>query len=313
MSKQLLVLSREAEQYQRLIAEADLPGLRVQSTDSASIGAGLVGDCEIILGEPVLVSQVLEAATQLKWVQSCWAGVDALCRPGLRQDYLLTGVTGQFGQLISEYVTGYLFALERGFFDMRDNQMQQRWLPRLYRRPGEVTVGIVGLGSIGLRLAAVLSGLGFRVIGMNTSGEACENVEQVYSPDDSDEFYHAVDYLVITLPSTPRTRHFLNQETLRKLRPSSVVINVGRGSVVDANSLIQALQNNRLRAAVLDVFETEPLPVNSPLWQMPNVYITPHVAAVSFPKDIVDVFKDNYLRYLNKQSLQHIVNFDRGY
>jgi len=306
-------LSREAQQYERLLAGAGLPELNVQSADSVQLGRERIENCGIVLGEPPLVAQVLDVATRLEWVQSCWAGVDALCQPGLRQDYTLTGVDGQFGALISEYVTGYLFALERGFFAMRDNQAKQEWLPLDYRRPHEVTVGIAGLGSIGRHLAGALAGFGFRVTGMNTSGEPCENVEKVYPSAAPGDFFRELDYLVITLPATVETRHFLNAQTLDQMRSSSVVINVGRGSVVDETALLHALRNKALRAAVLDVFETEPLPPGHPFWAMSNVFITPHVAAVSFPKDIVEVFKSNYLRYLNQQSLRQVVNFSRGY
>src|SRR5690554_6595822 len=107
--KKLLILSGEADKYQHLIKEAALPGLHMQVSSNVEDALDMVGDCEIILGEPHLVSQVLAAANQLRWVQSCWAGVDRLCQPGLRRDYLLTGVSGEFGRLISEYVTGYLF------------------------------------------------------------------------------------------------------------------------------------------------------------------------------------------------------------
>lgn len=313
MKRKLLILSPEAEQYQRLIAASGLPGLEVQAASNVADAKAMLADSEIILGEPRLVSRVLDAATRLQWVQSCWAGVDDLCQPGLRRDYLLTGITGHFGALISEYVSGYIFALERGFFEMRENQLKQCWQPLPYRRPRDLTVGIVGLGSIGQHLAGVLAGLGFHVTGMNTSGQPIEHVAQVFTQASADDFFAGVDYLVITLPATPKTRHFLNAEVLRKLKPSSVIINVGRGSVIDENALILALQRAGIRAAVLDVFETEPLPPQSPLWRMPNVYVTPHVSAISFPEDIVEEFKQNYSRYLNHEKLNHVVNFDRGY
>lgn len=311
--KKLLILSSEADQYERLIVAAGLPDLHIQASSSVASAVGMAGDCEIILGEPQLVSQVLASANQLRWVQSCWAGVDALCQPGLRRDYLLTGVGGQFGRLISEYITGYLFALERGFFEMRANQLERNWQPLAHRRPRDLTVGIIGLGSIGQHLAKMVSAFGFRISGMNTSGKPCPHVDQVYTQSHSDEFFADADYVVVTLPATPQTRHFINAKVLQSMQSSAVLMNVGRGSVVDENALIQALQQSEIRAAVLDVFETEPLPAQSPLWSMPNVYVTPHVSAMSFPEDIVAVFKQNYRRYLNNESLPHVVDFERGY
>ncbi len=203
--------------------------------------------------------------------------------------------------------------LPRSFFEMRANQLEQNWKPLLYRRPCDLTVGIIGLGSIGQRLAKVVAGFGFRVSGMNTSGAPCEFVDQVYTLSGSDEFFADVDYLVVTLPATPQTRHFIDAKVLQRMRPSCVIMNVGRGGVLDEGALIRALQQNELRAAVLDVFETEPLPPQSPLWSIPNVYVTPHVSAVGFPEDIVEVFKQNYWCYLENKSLQHVVDFERGY
>jgi phosphoglycerate dehydrogenase-like enzyme len=309
----LLILSGDAPRFVSLIEKQKLQNLDIQACSEVSDGIRLVADRDIILGEPPMIRQVLHAANQLKWVQSCWAGVDAFCQPGLRQDYILTGVTGQFGNLISEYVMGYLFALERQFFQMHSNQLEKHWQPLPYRRPQQLTLGIVGLGSIGQHLAKIADGFGFCVTGLSRSGAACELVEKVYTSDHLDEFLGAADYVVVTLPGTQLTRHMVNQSFLQLMKPSAVLMNVGRGSVVDEKALIEALQHARIRAAVLDVFETEPLPPDSPLWTLPNVIVTPHVSAVSFPEDIAGVFQRNYQRYLRAEALQHVVDFERGY
>lgn len=309
----LLILSRDAQRYATLIKELGLQGLGIEACSDVSNAIKLAADRDIILGEPPMVSQVLHAASQLKWVQSCWAGVDRLCQPGLKRDYILTGVTGQFGNLISEYIIGYVFALERQFFQMHANQLDKQWKPLPYRRPQQLTMGIVGLGSIGKHLAKVAANFGFCVTGLNRSGAACDAVEKVYTNEQRDEFLADVDYVVITLPATPLTHHMVNLSFLSHMKPSAVFMNVGRGSVVDEQALIQTLQQSRIRAAVLDVFETEPLPQDSPLWRLPNVYITPHVSAESFPEDIVGVFQRNYQRYLKRKKLHHVVDFERGY
>lgn len=309
----LLILSRDAQRYARLIKAQGLPDLDIQACREISSAKNLVADRDIILGEPPMVSQVLNAAGQLKWVQSCWAGVDSLCKPGLKRDYILTGVTGQFGNLISEYIIGYVFALERQFFQMHANQLEKQWKPLPYRRPQQLTMGIVGLGSIGKHLAKVAAGFGFRVSGLSRSGTACESVEKVYTNEQQDVFLADVDYVVVTLPATQLTHHMVNQSFLGRMKSSAILMNVGRGSVVDEQALIQSLQQSEIRAAVLDVFETEPLPQDSPLWTLPNVYITPHVSAESFPEDIVGVFQRNYQRFLESKELYDIVGFERGY
>lgn len=273
----------------------------------------LVVDCNIILGAPPLVSDILSSADRIEWVQSSWAGIDRLCRPELRRDYVLTGVKDIFGGLISEYVLTYLFALERQIFAMRANQLQKRWLPRPYRLARDITLGIIGLGSIGRHIARAARCFGIRVTGLNRSGRPCDGVEKVYTEEKLAEFLAEPDYLVLTLPDTPQTRNFINADVLGMMKSSVVLINVGRGSIVKESDLAAALQQGQIGGAVLDVFETEPLPADSPLWGLPNVYITPHFAAASFPEDVVEIFVENYGRFIQGSPLLHVVDFDRGY
>jgi phosphoglycerate dehydrogenase-like enzyme len=231
----------------------------------------------------------------------------------LRRDYELTGVKDIFGRLISEYVMTYLFAFERRIFTMRNNQLKRRWRPLAYRSSKEITLGIVGLGSIGSHLARTARQLGVRVIGLNRSGRPCESIEEVYTPDDLERFFKNPDFIVLTLPDTPRTKHFINAGSLSLMKPSAVLINVGRGSLINEADLVTALREGVIGGAVLDVFEDEPLDKDSPLWQLPNVFITPHTAAMSFPEDIVRIFVDNYRRYIQNQPLSHVIDFDLGY
>jgi len=273
----------------------------------------LVAGCNIVLGEPSLTGRVLASADRLEWVQSSWAGVDRLCRPELRHDYILTGVKGIFGALISEYVLTYLFALERQIFDIRANQLQKHWQSSPYRQAKDITLGIIGLGSIGQHIARTARCFGLRVTGFNRSGKPCADVEKVYTEEYLAEFLAEPDYLVLTLPDTPQTRHFINADTLAMVKSSTVLINVGRGSIVNESDLVTALQQGQIGAAILDVFEAEPLPGDSPLWGLPNVYVTPHFAAASFPQDVAGIFVENYGRFIRGDPLLHVIDFDRGY
>jgi phosphoglycerate dehydrogenase-like enzyme len=309
----LLILAEDAKDYFPLVEAANLPQLEVVAVSESGKALPLVADCNIILGEPPLIDAVLSSADRLEWVQSSWAGVDRLCRPQLRHDYILTGVKGIFGALISEYVLTYLFALERRIFAMRENQLHKRWQPKPYRLAKDVTLGIVGLGSIGQHLARIAQCFGLRVVGLNRSGKACEGVEKVYTGENQDRFFAESDYLVLTLPDTPQTRHFVNADILAMMKSTATLINVGRGSIVNEPDLVAALQQGQIAAAVLDVFETEPLPADSLLWSLPNVYVTPHIAAASFPEDVVNIFSENYHRFLQGESLLHQVDFDQGY
>lgn len=309
----LLILAADAAKYAALIKAADLQQLEISSTTDVVSAESMVDGCNIILGDPLAVSAVLVSAQQLEWVQSSWAGVDHLCDPGLRRNYILTGAKGIFGPQVSEYVMTYLFALERQIFTMRSNQLEKCWQPLLYRPSKEITLGIIGLGSIGRHLAGTARYFGMRVIGLNRSGAACDNVEKVYTEDDLAGFLESPDYVVLTLPDTPRTKHFINADVLKMMKPSAVLMNVGRGKLINEVDLVAALREGVIGGAVLDVFENEPLNRDNPLWQLPNVFVTPHNAATTFPEDIVEIFVENYDRFLRQETLRHVVDFDLGY
>ncbi len=309
----LLILAADVAKYAALIKAANLPQLEIQVTTDQPLAEALIVGCNIILGDPPLVEKMLASAHALEWVQSSWAGVDCLCRPGLRRDYILTGAKDIFGPLISEYVMTYLFALERRIFTMRINQMKQNWKPLSYRSSKEITLGIVGLGSIGAHLACTARQFGIRVIGLNRSGRPCENVDQVHTLDDLAGFFKEPDYIVLTLPETPQTKHFISADNLSLMKSSAVLMNVGRGSIINEADLVCALREGVIGGAVLDVFENEPLDQDSLLWQLPNVFITPHTAAMSFPEDIVRIFVENYKSFIQERPLSHIIDFDLGY
>ena len=195
----------------------------------------------------------------------------------------------------------------------RSNQLKQHWQPFRYRPAREITLGIIGLGSIGRHLAKTARHFGIRVTGLNRTGQACENIENVYTADDCADFFAEPDYIVLTLPDTARTKHFIDADKLEMMRPSAVLMNVGRGSTVNEQDLLDALRQGSIGGAVLDVFEDEPLASASPLWKLPNVYITPHIAANSFPADIAAIFIENYHRFIKGKRLMHIMDFESGY
>ena len=309
----LLILSSEATQYAELLEAADLPQLEISAALDCASAQASIASCNIILGDPPLAGEVLASAARLEWLQSSWAGVDHLCRSNSRRDYLLTNSKGMFGKLVSEYVMTYLFALERQVFKMLSNQGEKRWQPLAYRPARDIALGIIGLGSIGRRLAVTARHFGIRVTGLNRSGKPCDEVEKVYTSDDLAGFLEGLDYIVLTLPATPQTKHVINADVLRLMKPSAVLMNVGRGNSVNEADLVQALRDGVISGAVLDVFENEPLDAESPFWLLPNVFITPHTSAISFPEEIAGLFIDNYKRFLQHEPLLHVVDFDLGY
>jgi phosphoglycerate dehydrogenase-like enzyme len=305
----LLVLTGDNARYTRLLQACALPELEIV-TDAEPHAAAR---CDIFFGEPRRIAPLLPAAKRLAWVQSSFAGVDGLCTPGLRRDYLLTGVKGVFGMQMSEYVFAYLLALERNLFVVRNNQKERLWRDMPFRRLSDLIVGICGLGDIGRHIAATSAHFGMRVVGYKHSPAEVAHVERVYSGAELDIFLSLPDYLVLVLPRTAATDRLIDAAALGCMKPSAVLINVGRGNAVNEADLAAALQERRIRAAVLDVFENEPLPEQSPLWAVPNLFITPHNAGKSVAEDVVPIFCDNYLRWRKGAPLNYRIDFDKGY
>ncbi|WP_440995232.1 D-2-hydroxyacid dehydrogenase [Arhodomonas sp. SL1] len=308
-----LILSEDAEVYRRLLEAEALPELEIRVAEDATRGRELAPASNIILGKPALVAEVLDSAEALEWVQSTYAGVDALLPKGLRRDYTLTGVKDVFGPLMSEYVFGWLIAIERQFFALRAQQREHQWAERDYRGLAGRTMGIAGLGSIGQHIAATANHFGLEVLGYKRSPGEVAGVKRVYAGDEWQDFLGALDYLVLTLPDTAATRHMLDSTALARLPDHTWVVNVGRGPLIDSDALAEALQDGGIGGAVLDVFEEEPLPADSPLWDLENCYVTPHVAAASFPEDIVGIFRRNYEHYRRGEELDYVIDFQRGY
>jgi phosphoglycerate dehydrogenase-like enzyme len=309
----LLMLSRDPTRYAELIKRLDFTDLELIVCDSVVKTKKCVEYCNIIFGEPALIAPFLEGAKRLQWVQSTFAGVEALLGPGKRTDYALTGVKGVFGPLMSEYVFVYILALERHIFEVYENQKERVWKKIPYESLKGKLIGICGLGSVGLHIAQTAKHFGMKVWGYKRSYEEVPEIDRIFTQSDFKEFLSHPNYIVVTLPSTPDTLHLIDYDTIKAMKSSALLINVGRGSVVSENALVRALEEKLIRGAVLDVFEEEPLPEESRLWAFPNVMITPHNSGYSFPEDIVKIFADNYRRFVDKKPLKYMVDFNRGY
>jgi phosphoglycerate dehydrogenase-like enzyme len=309
----LLILSRHATGYRRLIDEARLPDLDVIAASSPSEAARCATTVDVVLGDPSLVRELLADLPKLRWVQSTWAGVEPLLDRSLRRDYILTNARGVFGGLMAEYVFGYMLAHERRVFERYASQQAGRWDPT---PPGTLhgkQIGLIGVGSIGAALARTAQHFGMRVKGYTRASESCPDVDAYFHGDDRGAFAADLDYLVAIAPNTAATRRVVDAALLAALPPRAVFINPGRGSLVDEAALADALRSGRLAAAVLDVFDEEPLPSDHFFWRTPNLLITSHTAAISFPDDIAPVFVDNYRRLIAGDPLRYVVDFERGY
>lgn len=304
----LLILSRKADEYENLIRAAHLPGLEIFSMQESKTAC----ECDVVLGEPARIREQLPALKNLRWAQSIWAGIEPLLAPSLRRDYILTNARGVFGELMAEYILGYLLSHERRIFARRQAQDEKRWDGSNGGSLCGKTIGLLGVGSIGADVAATAKHFKMTVRGYTHSSESSPDVDAYYH-DNLLDFVAGLDYLVNILPNTPSTTRLLDAAIFEALPKTALFINVGRGSAVDEKSLEDALIQEKIAGAVLDVFSEEPLPKEHPFWTTPNLYMTFHTSAPSLPVDIVNLFIENYHRYINGETLNYQVNFERGY
>ncbi len=309
----LLLLSRDNTHYRTLLRHLALPGLKLLCPDDETQALALAPEAELLLGEPAAIARVLPLAHKLRWAQSTYAGIDALLKPGLRQDYQLTNIRGIFGPLMSEYVFAHLLSLTRHLPLYREQQKQHQWQPLPYRPLSERRLLILGTGSIGQHLAQTAHQFGMTVWGVNRHGRDVADFDDIYQLSALPHLLPQVDVIVSTLPSTRETRHLFNREMLACCKSTAILFNVGRGDAIDSQALIDALRAGRPGVAVLDVFEEEPLPAQAQLWQLPNLIITPHNSAWSLPEQVIKIFERNYLHYLDGRPLEYQVNFELGY
>ncbi|KAL4159853.1 hypothetical protein PRNP1_000426 [Phytophthora ramorum] len=260
--------------------------------------------------------------TNVQWVQGTYAGVEQYLK--LREEgaplpsFQLTRAGGING--LAQYVFGWVITLERKFHEAYTMQQQKVFEPQSlrYRSFQSVTVGILGLGSIGQAIGKLAKLAGFNVVGFKRKLRGDE--DDVFKDcahrisTDLEDVLRTSDYIVGILPSTPATKYLLNETNLHVCSEKKpVFINVGRGDVISEKSIVHALDNQWFSKVVVDVFEKEPLPKDSQLWDHPKVFLTPHVAAYCFNEDIADVFVPNLNAYIANQPLQYQVDWASGY
>lgn len=301
----LYVLSQNKQEYLELLQSANLPLLEITQERSKA---------NIVLGAPPMAAEILDEFTNLSWLQSIYAGVDALTQAQVRKDYQLTNVKGIFGQSIAEYVLGYSIAYFRHFDTYKQQQCEQNWQPYPYESLNQKTMLILGTGSIGTHLSVVAKALGLTTIGVNSSGKAPADgqFDQLFSITELNQALSLANIIVSVLPKTAQTKSVLNAQSLSHCN-QALLFNVGRGDAIDTEGLLAALANKNIEHAYLDVFINEPISQQCPYWQHPQVTVTPHIAAQSFPSQVMSLFKQNYLRWLNGEELLSQIDFNKGY
>lgn len=318
MTKPLLLLWADgADTYAKAIEAAGLAG-RVRI---ATAGRGVAPDeatlaeAEMLLGFAVPPG-TLRKMPKLRWVQSLTAGVEGwMARDDLRADIALTCARHTHRIQMPENILGALFHIAKPYAAIAEDQRASRWTRRVSTNLAGATLGILGLGAIGGELARKAAALEMRVIGTRRKVAPMEGVEHVYAPDDTNAVLAQSDYVVLLLPATPATDNFMDASRFAAMKPSSWLINFGRGPIIHDADLIAAVTQKKIAGAILDVFRTEPLPQEHPFWTTPGIMVLPHIGGLHPERDkvVATLMVENLAHFLDGTAMREVVDRAAGY
>lgn len=283
-----------------------------------------IEDADILVGFSLRLQQ-LARARRLKWIHATAAGVGQLMYPEFRASgIVLTNASGVHAIPMAEHIIGMLLAMARNFPAAMRAQAERRWAQQeIWDDPGarprelaSATLLLVGFGAIGREVARIARALGMRIHAVTRSGKGnTQLAEKIFPAENLLEALREADYVVVAAPETPATHRLISTRELKAMKPTAVLVNVARGTLVDEAALIEALKRGTIAGAALDVAEQEPLPPESPLWVLPNVLLTPHVSSVSEQlwQRQGDLMLENLARWFAGQPLRNVVDVQRGY
>jgi phosphoglycerate dehydrogenase-like enzyme len=296
------------------------PGLQILPMASSSKILPEMNDAEILLYHyslrPDVIPRLIRAVPSLRWIHSVSAGVDhLLCHELLESPIIFTNSVGAHSPSIAESVMGMLLFVVKHLGEHWDAQKVHHWQKVQNDELGGKTIGIIGLGHVGLELARRAKAFGMRVAATKRHPNPVADVDQVWGPEDLPHLLAEADYVVMCAALTGKTRGMMGEAELRQMKATAYFINISRGALVVEEALLRALRERWIAGACLDVFVQEPLPPENPFWDLPNVFITPHNSATT-PQQIeraLDIFVENLKRYQEGERLMNVVDKHRGY
>lgn len=278
-----------------------------------------IDEIEVVVGD--IPRHLLPRARHLRWMQQWGAGADWLMRhpEAAEMDFTLTNASGVHAIPITEHIFAFLFSLARGFPKAMRAQVHHEWTrfdsDELFELPDK-TMLLIGVGAIGEQTAKLANALDMRVIGVRRDpSQGVPGVMRMAGPDQLLDVLPEADFVVLTVPLTQETEGMIGERELRAMKETAYIINIGRGKTIDQAALLRALQEGWIAGAGLDVTEPEPLPADSPLWDMPNVIITPHYSGLTpyYNERALEIFLDNLKRYQAGEPLFNVVDKTLGY
>ncbi|WHY87366.1 D-2-hydroxyacid dehydrogenase [Neobacillus novalis] len=320
MKKRKIVITQKLDQSHIEQLKKVIPDWELIVGKDQEIWQEHAKDAEIIAGwKKGLEEYCLDPQAKLKWLQTWSAGVDKLPLEKLEaRNITLTSANGVHAYPISETIFALMLGLTRKIHTYVRNQHSKTWHhAHMELEMHEKTVGIIGVGAIGKETAKLAKAFGMTVLGVRNSGKPVEYVDEMYTPDQLHLLLPKCDYVVVTLPHTKATHRLFGAEQFSQMKSTAFFINIGRGEIVVEDDLVQALKEGTISGAGLDVFETEPLSKESPLWEMENVIITPHTSGSTehYNQRVVEnILIPNLKNYLEGATPSiNLVNYVKGY
>ena len=319
--KTLLVVGSPTAPYLRLLDQ--LPKeLNIAVGDRLEAFNNLAEEADVVLYtmmSPLALKNVWPMTKNVKWVHSMSAGLDTMLFPELVDSpAILTNARGIYKESLGEFGLLSILYFAKDIPRMRRNQREHKWGQFDVDMVSRQTLGIIGYGEIGHSVARRAHAMGMRIMATRRRPELNDGdpyVTKSFHIDDRAQMMSECDFVLVASALTPETFHLVGAKELRAMKPSGVIINLGRGPIIDEEALAQALTEKWLRGAALDVFEKEPLPESSPLWDMDNVLISPHCAdhTSTWMDESMQFFIDNFHRYAKGEPLQNVVDKKSGY
>ena len=301
MTTKILILDGHAEIYRDRL-QPEFPEAKFVFARGLSELPGDVSDIDVLISFAIeLTDDFYKRATRLKWIQCLATGVDQVLRcPSLRPDTILTSGRGAHGAPMRETVVYLMMAVSRDVKTLVEEQKAHVWNRRFYSLFAGKTAVVVGVGVVGIAIGQLLKAFGMHVIGVTRTTRAVEGFDEMMPTERLREAAGRADFLINVLPANADNALLFNRAVFAAMKPTAYYISAGRGQTVDEPALIAALRERRIAGAGLDVFQTEPLPADSPFWDLPNVFITPHLGGytIEYEDLIMPLIADNMRLFL---------------
>jgi len=311
--KVLFFYPRFVEEYKALL-EKNIPEAEFMICTNREEMEKYAPEAEIALVGMTFPQDLFKRMPKLEWVQALAAGVESYIQNAEQFKRIpVCRITGAFGKYMAEYVLAYVLYFCQNIPRVLKAQREKKWDPFRMEFIHQKTLGVMGLGHIGKEVAQKARAAGMRVVSWDMARANAPYVERQFGSREMRDFLKETDFVVLTLPATPATKNLAGRDFFKAMKKTAYLINICRGAIVDEDALLEALRSGQIAGAVIDAMKEEPLPKENPLWDCPNLIVTAHISGPSLPEDMVEIFKENFRRFLRKEPLIGLIDFSRGF